>query len=99
MDLKDGVKTTEFWLSSLTVVFMAILALLVGYGLLTKEESSMWMNLITALLALIVPVAAYYGMQKTTTTYVESRTSVKSAASEALVADAMARVAELQMQK
>ena len=45
--MKPGIKTTEFWMS--TAVIVALLALLVGYGVISEEESNLWYALAVAL--------------------------------------------------
>ena len=70
-NVKPGYKTTEFWLTGLTAVAGAIVAVLVSYGVLSTDEGQMWLKLIVA----VVPLAfAAYSVGK----YSESRASVKS---------------------
>ncbi len=48
-----GYKTTEFWLASVTNVAIAIIGILIGYGLLTSEQGDLWVALVVA----VVPLA------------------------------------------
>lgn len=45
--MKPGIRTSEFWMS--TAVIVALLALLVGYGVITEEQSNLWYALAIAL--------------------------------------------------
>ena len=69
MEIKSGFKTTEFWMSAISSVFVAGLALLVGYGVISSEESDLWL----ALLMAVAPLA----IAGIVTTYTKSRTDVK----------------------
>ena len=69
METKSGIKTTEFWMSAVSSVFVAVLALLVGYGVISSEESDLWL----ALLMAVAPVA----IAVIVTSYTKSRTEVK----------------------
>jgi len=64
-----GAKTSEFWMSAITGIAIAVLGILVGYGLLTSEQSEMWMALVVA----VVPAA----MAAVTWSYNNSRGKVK----------------------
>ena len=70
-NVKPGIKTTEFWLNGLYVVVGAVVALLVGYGMLSAEEGQMWAALLVAVLPLAV---AGYSVGK----YSEGRSRVKA---------------------
>lgn len=48
--LKPGWRTTEFWMTLAT----AIASLLIGYGVLSKEQADLWLNLIAALTPALV---------------------------------------------
>ena len=66
MDVKPGVQTSEFWLSAIGGLAIAILALLVGYGFLTAEQSELWNGVIVAAapIAIAAIVYAYNGNRK-----------------------------------
>ena len=61
--IKPGWKTTEFWMTSVTVLLSAIVALFVGYGVLSQEQGSLWLQLLVAVAGLAIPayVVARYG--------------------------------------
>jgi hypothetical protein len=48
--MKPGIKTTEFWLSAIGGLVVAVMALLVGYGAITSEQADLWIGLIMAAL-------------------------------------------------
>ncbi len=50
--IKPGYLTTEFWMS----IGVAIVGLLIGYGVLTSEEADLWLALIAAIIPAIVTV-------------------------------------------
>ena len=52
--VKDGYKTTEFWLATAGILVTAILGLLVGYGLLTSEQAELWAGLSVPLLSMVI---------------------------------------------
>ena len=71
-----GVKTSEFWVSTITAIAISVMGLLVGYKFLTSEQSELWMGLIIA----VVPAALSaisYG-------YSKSRASVKESSAWAM---------------
>ncbi len=53
--MKQGIKTTEFWLTVLGMIG----GILVATGVLTEGESEQWVQAIGAVVALILPV--FYG--------------------------------------
>jgi len=73
MEVTPGIKTTEFWLTALTTLVLPVLALLVGYGLLSQEQADLWQQLLVALIAVIVPVSVAIVNKS----YNESRTALK----------------------
>lgn len=50
--IKPGYLTTEFWMS----IGVAVVGLLIGYGVLTSEEADLWLALIAAIIPAIVTV-------------------------------------------
>ena len=72
MTPKPGIQTSEFWLTAVTNVCGAIVALLAGYGLISSEEGELWLALALA----VIPLALAY----TNGRYIEGRTIVKSRA-------------------
>ena len=73
-----GIKTTEFWLAGLGVLFISLFGLLMVYGVVNQEQATAWLALIAAVVALIVPVAIAYISRS----YTVSRTAVKTASIE-----------------
>lgn len=80
MTNKNGYKTTEFWLSAVGVLLTALLALLVGYGIISTEQADLWLNLLVA----SAPIAAALIIMS----YNNSRAKVKAASSFPLWAPA-----------
>jgi hypothetical protein len=55
MNVKPGVKTTEFWLTIINTVAMV----LVSTGLLSPNEVDEWQELATPLVLAVIPIAVY----------------------------------------
>ena len=68
-----GKRTSEFNLTLVTNLVNALIALLVGYGLLTAELSGLWQMFLLAAIALIVPVVSSSAVKE----YVRARTALK----------------------
>lgn len=62
--MKPGIKTTELWVA----LAAQVIALLQVYGVLGQDEASAWLQLATAIIA-VIPAALY----------IWSRTEVKKA--------------------
>ena len=56
--MKAGYRTTEFWMSAVGGLVVAALALLVGYGAITSEQSDLWAGLILAAAPLAIAYIA-----------------------------------------
>lgn len=76
---KPGYKTTEFWIAAVTNVAGASLAILAARGLLTRDESRLWLALVEAIAVAAAPVA----MALVNKAYIDSRTRVKETANRA----------------
>ena len=74
MKTKDGIYTTEFWLTAVLNIAGAVIALLAGYGLLREEDGRLWLNLVQALAVLVIPLA----LARVNAAYIRSRAQVKS---------------------
>jgi hypothetical protein len=74
MQPKDGIHTTEFWLTAVTNIAGATLALLTAYGLLRREETELWLALLQALAVVIIPIV----LSRVNTAYIQSRAQVKA---------------------
>lgn len=61
--MKPGINTSEFYVT----IVSALLALLVAYGVFTKQDAEAWLNLATAVIPLLLGL-----------TYTWSRTRVKT---------------------
>ena len=68
--MKTGAKTTEFWLSAISGLIIAIMALLVGYGTVTNEQADLWTGLILAASPIAIAIIA--------ANYSSSRAKVKA---------------------
>lgn len=71
--LKDGVRSSEFWVTLIMSAVNAILGVLVLYGILTDETSSMIAQIIQYLLLAILPIVTGWMV----TRYTQSRTAIK----------------------
>ena len=69
--MKSGAKTTEFWLSAIGGFVIAIMALLIGYGVVSNEQADLWTGLILAASPLAIAYIAG--------NYSKSRAEVKAA--------------------
>lgn len=54
-EVKPGLKTTEFWLTILNAVFMA----LVGFGAIGEVEANEFKDLAAPLVAAVLPIVVY----------------------------------------
>ena len=68
--MKTGIKTSEFWLSASSGLVIAIMALLIGYGVVTNEQADLWTGLILAASPIAIAIIA--------ANYSSSRAKVKS---------------------
>ena len=68
--MKTGAKTTEFWLSAISGLIIAIMALLVGYGTVPNEQADLWTGLILAASPIAIAIIA--------ANYSSSRAKVKA---------------------
>ena len=71
--MKTGTKTTEFWVTTATNLFNAVLMLLIGQGLLTQEESELWKAVLGAALLIVLPIVTMVINRE----YTRSRTAIK----------------------
>lgn len=76
MEPKNGIYTTEFWLTAVANVGGALIALLAAYGLLREDEGRLWLNLVQALAVAVIPLA----LAQINRAYIASRTAVKRGA-------------------
>jgi hypothetical protein len=74
MNPKPGYKTTEFWITAVTNIGGAVIALLAGYGLIKSDEGELWLALAQALALAIVPLALAFVNGR----YIQARATVKS---------------------
>ena len=56
MVLNRGIRTSEFWLSSIAAIITVLMPLLVAYGVLDTERGEMWAALILAVASIVVPI-------------------------------------------
>ena len=69
----NGKSSTEFWVTTVGGIAIAILPLLVAYGVLTSELADVWKGVITAIVTIVVP-PVLGSMAKA---YTAARTEVK----------------------
>ena len=74
MEPKSGLKTTEFWVTAAVNIVAAVIAILAGRGLVTQQESELWVVLAQSLATAIAPIV----MAIVTTSYVNARAQVKT---------------------
>lgn len=74
MAIKNGVYTTEFWVTMTTNIVGAAIALAVGYGLITREEGDLWLALLMSISLMVIPLVLAYVNGK----YIKSRQEVKT---------------------
>ena len=72
--MKPGIKTSEFWITTIVNVAMAVFGILVYRGLFTQEEADLWVQLVSALSVGLIPLAMAYMTAK----YSLSRAEVKA---------------------
>ena len=75
--MKEGYKTTEFWLSAITGLAVAIVAILAGYNVITSAQGDLWVGLVIA----TVPIA----LALISMAYSNGRSRVKTAEQEKAV--------------
>ena len=73
MEPKSGLKTTEFWVTAAVNIVAAVIAILAGRGLVTQQESELWVVLAQSLATAIAPIV----MAIVSTSYIKSRGLVK----------------------
>ena len=71
---KPGYKTTEFWMTAITSIVAAVIALLSVRGLLSNEEGELWLQLAQTLAATISPIV----IAIVTAVYTNGRSKVKA---------------------
>lgn len=71
--MKNGVNTTEFWLSVFATVGSAAIAIAVSYGLLNGEQAAAWSGLLAALAPLLAVVVVGWIAKG----YADNRTALK----------------------
>jgi hypothetical protein len=76
MPVKQGYKTTEFWITAVANIAGAVIAILAGYGMIKREDGDLWLALVQALALAIVPLVVAYVNGR----YVNARATVKAAA-------------------
>ena len=70
---KAGIRTTEFWLTAVSNIAGAVLALMAAYGLLKNEDADLWLALVQALAVAVIPLALAYVNGR----YISARAEVK----------------------
>jgi hypothetical protein len=76
VNVKSGIYTSEFWVTAIVNIAMAVLGVLAARGLVSGDEAELWVNLIQAITVAVVPVV----MAIVTTSYTNGRARVKEAA-------------------
>lgn len=71
--MKDGVKTSEFWLSLIAQLAGAIIPLLVLYGVISQEQGAAWQGVVMAIAAVLVPLIIGWIAKS----YADNRTAIK----------------------
>ena len=71
--MKNGISTTEFWVTAIVNIVAAVVALLAVRGLLTEEEGELWVELSRSLVLIVAPIVMAY----TSVRYAQARTELK----------------------
>ena len=79
MPAKPGYKTTEFWVTAVSNIVGAAIAIFAARGLVDPDEGALWLTLVQALAVAVIPVALAFINGR----YINSRAEVKAAAAEA----------------
>lgn len=72
-DTKPGIYTTEFWLTAVSNVGGALIALLAAYGLVQQEQANLWLALLQALAVALIPAALAFLNAR----YISARAEIK----------------------
>jgi uncharacterized membrane-anchored protein YitT (DUF2179 family) len=72
--MKPGFQTTEFWLTAVTNIVAAIIAILAFRGLVSNEEGELWLQLAQVLAAFIAPIV----IGIVTAVYTNGRSNLKA---------------------
>ena len=72
---KTGLLTTEFWMSAVSTLFLAVFGVLIIYNILTEEQAAAWMSLAVAVTAIVIPLA----IAAITNNYTTARSEQKTA--------------------
>jgi len=71
--MRNGLLTTEFWVTAIVNVVAAIVAIIAARGLITQEEGELWVILAQSMIMLVAPIVMAY----TTVRYTQARTDLK----------------------
>lgn len=74
METKPGYKTTEFWMTAIVNLVASVMAILAARGLLTNEESQLWLALVQSIAVAVLPIV----MAVVTKSYTDGRAKVKA---------------------
>lgn len=72
--MKPGIQTTEFWITSIVNIVMAVMALLAVRGLVTETEADLYTTLAQAVVAAVAPIVIAF----TSGRYINARAQVKA---------------------
>jgi hypothetical protein len=75
MTPKPGYKTTEFWITAVSNIVGAVIAILAARGLVSQEEGALWLTLAQAVAIAVIPLALVFINGR----YINSRATVKAA--------------------
>lgn len=73
METKPGYKTTEFWVTAIVNIALAVFGILAARGLISEQESALWVTLVQAIAVAVVPLAMGYVSKA----YIDGRKEVK----------------------
>ena len=74
MQPKSGVRTTEFWITAIINIVMAVMAILAVRGLVSPEEGELYTVLARAIVAAVSPIVIAFVSGR----YISSRAAVKA---------------------
>lgn len=76
MEIKAGIKTSEFWITAVVNIAAAVIGILAVKGLVSSDEQSLYLALVQSLAVVVAPLVIAIVTGK----YIESRAAVKKSA-------------------
>ena len=74
--ITPGIKTSEFWLTAVSNLAGAIIAILAAYGIVTDDNQELWLSLVQAVAVAVIPISLAFINGR----YINSRSDIKAQA-------------------